>query len=462
MVTLKGGYRLAALLAIILVAGLATACLYGEDESVAYLPRNEDMQTVYKDYQEGSKRLPEISCSAAADLFNEYRTCINCVTEIKSSCPDCCLILTHSKRAVRCSAQDSSDYDCCEVPFDSTNCSAIATSSETDWDSVCRSSYSIANENHYQNLGCPAIKPDGNCREFGSDWLCTESGLHPDFTGCACRQDAKEECPAGSGSKCASPCAHISSYYTVTPVRSAGCPYSGFGWGGLRDCYKYTPTPEFASCVNKCLTYANDYDTCNNRLECCKRDVCSELDVPGYQNCNIASCQERINDPTCDTYTLADCSLIQKNAQDCLTGGFLAGGCSKCFRTIDDDFYYRFIARSRENITVIWQISTTPYDITNPLEPTYVTNSSTYFFSKIAVFEVSPSGAEKQVYESMLHQKSLEAAFSIFCATHIPNDVLEAGYSYVIKVYYFLPELTGIDLEVQVNSLRLIVIRTRQ
>jgi hypothetical protein len=144
-------------------------------------------------------------------------------------------------------------------------------------------------------------------------------------------------------------------------------------------------------------------------------------------------------------------------------GAGLAGGCSNCFQEIDRDFNYRFVAKSREAMTIIWQMSTTPYDITNPSEPKYITNSTTYFFSKVMVFEVNPdNGSEVKIHESMVHQKSLAAAFSIFCATQIPDNVLQPGNSYVIRVYYFLPRLDNIELGMQLNNIRLIVVRTRQ
>jgi len=466
MVIINGRPKLTATLVLALISLFllfAAACLYGKDEAISYLPRNEDMQSISKDYPGSSvKKLREVLCSAAEDLFNDYRTCIKCVTDKQAYCPDCCLTSTYHNKAIRCTPQDNPIYRCCEMPFDALECSSLIDCPQADWNRVCRNAHSMATENHCQRLGCASLEPDGNCRKVGADWLCEKDNLEPKFKGCPCREPAKNACPAGSNNKCVPPCDKLASYYITIPVESPQCPSSS-SFLGPKTCYQYNPTAEFADCINKCLAYADEYDTCRNRQDCCKREVCGNLNPPGYQNCDLDVCQARIDESSlCERYTLADCSRILKDAEDCVSGGFFAGGCSKCFREIDSEFNYRFIAKSRESMTVIWQMSTTPYDITNPSQPTYVANSGTYFFSKVMVFEITPAGAEVKVHESMLHQKSLEAAFSIFCATQIPDNVLQPGNSYVIRAYYFLPQLAGVDLEVHLNNIRLIMVRTRQ
>jgi len=461
MINLKSRLAAAGALALCMLSGGVLA--RGSEETINFLPRNEDMRTIYKDYPSGSpKKLRELSCDAGEALFNEYITCNDCVNNIKAKCPDCCLILNRQRREIRCSPDYDDRYRCCQMPFVDQGCPELNSPAppEADWDVICASENSIASENHYQNRGCASLEPDGECRWDGENWLCEESNLRPNFRGCRCRtlEGGQSWCPAGATSEnneCGERC-NLSHYYITEPYFSPNCPRHG-------SCYRYAPTPAFASCINKCRDYADAWDTCNNRLRCCERSVCSELETPGYENCDLSACEERVNNTLCDSYTSGDCARLMAEYSACLAGGFQAGACSNCFREIDSSFNYRFVAKSGESMVIIWQMSTRPYDITDPENPSEVSNSGTYFFTKIAVFETSVDGAETaKIHESMVHQKSLEAAFSIFCATEIPSGVLKTGRSYVVKLYYFLPQLTDMEVEVEVNSMSLIIVRTRQ
>jgi hypothetical protein len=110
------------------------------------------------------------------------------------------------------------------------------------------------------------------------------------------------------------------------------------------------------------------------------------------------------------------------------------------------------VAKSREAMTLIWQIIATPN--ANPTQPVF-------FYTKIKVFQ-----GNKIIHESIAHQKSLDAAFSVFCATNIGKDVFETGKGYEVKLFYFLPKLEGISEENQPSMkatfLQLIGIRTRE
>jgi len=450
------------LLAALIILVFTAWPLYSKEESVSYLPRNEDMQTISKDYPANPpKRLREVSCNAAEQMFQEYRDCMSCVGDIVSQCPDCCL--THGGRAIRCTSDADSRYSCCAMPFDVVGCPQLnePPPGEINWDDLCRNAASIESGNHSQRRGCASPEPmprDHQCALNNGTWLCEEDNLEPRFRGCSCR--SQEACLADRGTRCGPPC-NMTRYYTTTSVESNNCPHEADARGPFR-CFQYTPTDAFASCIQRCQEYADNYDTCTNRKVCCEREVCNELATPGMRNCEPSACRSRINNRSCDRFNSESCALLQRNAQDCLAGGFLAGGCSRCFQEIDRDFNYRFVAKSREVFTIIWQMSLTPYNMANPARPTTrIENSGTYFFSKVAVFKVGANGSETMVHESMLHQKSLEAAFSIFCATQIPPDVLEAGDSYAVRVYYFMPQLNNLEVEMQVNNLRLIAVRTR-
>jgi len=207
------------------------------------------------------------------------------------------------------------------------------------------------------------------------------------------------------------------------------------------------PQPsDFHDCIERCNNYTNDYDTCFNRRECCRQAVCGAGGFAAH--CDGPSCEELVNRPACDNLTPEICADLAEQYTQCILAG---GACSNCFQEIDHNFSSRFVARSRQAMTIIWQIAT---------HPPHLENRSTYFFTKVKLFRVS-DGA--QIHESMVHQKDLGAAFSIFCSTHIPSDTLEPGEAYEARVYYYLAPLPDMPpLRVDVLSLRLILVRTRE
>ncbi len=416
-------------------------CAFAQSGFIKYLPRNEDIDSIAKDYSP-ALTLEEINCPQSENLFKEASRCNWCVQELKPRCPDCCLKLT-PPRSTRCTPAEDPKYDVPAVAFysyynDTKDCQKLngCQPQPPNWPQVCQNTSSIETLNHCQKLGCPSTEPDGDCQQIpnSDSWICAKDHLSPKFLGCTSHVN-----------DFTSPCSLYPPYYIITEEKD--------GKGDFFDKYKYTPRAEFLDCVNKCRNYTNDWDTRVNRHECCNRSICSDTGPGGYSaNCDTNACTERVAFPQCDNYTAAKCAKLNDQAIECLLGG----GCSECFREIDPAFSYNFVANSKEAMTIIWQIATTPK--ATPGAPTY-------FFTRVKVFEVSPDRSidySRPVHDSVIHQKSLDAAFSIYCATQIPSGLLGEGKAYQIRVFYFLPELPEVSLKVDINNIRLILFKIRE
>lgn len=212
--------------------------------------------------------------------------------------------------------------------------------------------------------------------------------------------------------------------------------------------YVYSLNSTFKSCIDACTTYADNYERCMDRVECCERAVCGT----GYlDNCNDSSCNERLAVTTeCYNSTAGQCARFNQAAEECL-----AANTGICFREIDKNVSYDFTARTGEAYNVIWQINTTP------LADAAEEGSNAKFFTMIKVVEPI-SGTV--VYSSMLHQKSLNAAFSIYGKTLIPKGTLALtpGKNYQVQVHYFMNDDSGTNYEVEVKHMGLTVIRIRE
>lgn len=220
--------------------------------------------------------------------------------------------------------------------------------------------------------------------------------------------------------------------------------------------YVYSLNSTFKSCIDTCITYADDYEECQDRVECCTRELCGTESNGDCCTSPESRCDERSTaSSACYNSTEGDCTRLNQAAQQCLEG---AAGV--CFNEIDSDTYYDFTARTGEAYNVIWQINTEPL-----AEAKNDENAKFYTMIKV----VEPSGAI--VYSSMLHQKSLNAAFSIYGNALIPKGTLQPGKYYKIQVHYFMndnvddtstSENEDTNYEVEIKHMSLTVIRVRE
>jgi hypothetical protein len=148
-----------------------------------------------------------------------------------------------------------------------------------------------------------------------------------------------------------------------------------------------------------------------------------------------------------------------KQLFDCLQGHDVVGGtgaCNNCYQEIDQAFHYDFVAKSREKLTVVWQIEATPKANQTSGPPVIPT---TFFYTMVKIVDPSTNTV---VHTSIAHQKAFSGAFSIYAATSSGDIVFVPGRKYEVRLYYFLPILPGYNLQSEVRRLELIVFRVRE
>ncbi|MDD5348192.1 MAG: hypothetical protein PHT59_06235, partial [Candidatus Omnitrophica bacterium] len=220
-----------------------------------------------------------------------------------------------------------------------------------------------------------------------------------------------------------------------------------------------------------------DYKACQDANEKCKDKVCKDncyrpdkqppCDRLLYdQICGRQECKDIADSSTCNwSIKSQDCADLTNQAVDCLTTLNENSDCARCFQEIDPDFKYEFIAKSRESVTLIWEMGSTPSWVDtsftasqeDQLAPAY------YLYTRVKVFDAEDPN--KPVYISPVHQKYLGAAFSVFCAGHIDAERLKQGHKYAVRVYYYLTDTsyeTKYYLKLKVNNLRITLVRIRE
>lgn len=443
---------------VILFCVIAVSLLYHSEiflyaqNIIRYLPRNEDMTTSWKDYS-GGLGLGQIVCPAITDALNNATKCNYCFDDLKAYCPDCCLGTnqTSGLPAVQCTAGQASAYACKNAAFGVDTCPGDVDGVEcADYTAPNGVMQNCANMNAIpgcQTRGCPTGEPrhaaNVHCTNTTGTWICDSNTL-TEHDGCPAQPQSLTPLP-------------VKPYYTVSaPV---ACPAAI----SSANCYEYTYRPGFASYMSNCPAYTRDMERCMKRVNCCQNNVCDPSPrggSPGFAyNCDTARCQELIGMKSeCDRWqTSQDCAAENLKVQQCLTGSTL---CSLCYKEIDSSFTYRFVAKSRDAVVLLWQLGLQSKGSAHPGSPS--------LFTKVRIYEVE-GNQEKLVHESMPHQKMLKSAFSIFCATHVGKNVLKQGRAYVARAYYFLPEgvipaPTGNPQknEVVVRNIRFILVRVRE
>ncbi|MFA5362508.1 MAG: hypothetical protein WC335_04590 [Candidatus Omnitrophota bacterium] len=405
--------------------------LLGKEQSIKYLPRNEKVDIVTKDL---GITLEETSCTPAQDLFQKATRCNYCVNTLKVQCPDCCMVFSPD-RAIRCTSEANSKFPCNPVAFSSGNCPGIGLDN--------------------QSLGCgnpiPKASQGKACISSGASvWKCEEDDLSPASKGCSPTSDAqKAGCPNCSG---------ISPVYKIEDIENITTTISSTT---VNLSYQYTLTPSYNTCYRNCLSYTSSQSQCREDFDDCKSQVCGGGEDGGFdRKCKNSpdpatgkgKCDERLAWPECDNYTTSDCVKMNNEANGCLTDA--GGQCHSCFRQLDPDLFYRFVARSREKIIVMWQITSTPK---------FQGNAPTYFYTMIKIID---DNTNRVVHESLVNQKSFQGSFSIFSATAqsaVEKDgkiVLETGKPYRVEIYYFIPPV-NMGLNIQIDKVQIIAVRTR-
>jgi hypothetical protein len=335
-------------------------------------------------------------------------------------------------RAIRCTPEANSEFPCKPVAFSSVNCPGVGLDN--------------------QSSGCgnplPKASQGKTCVSSGASvWKCEEDGLSPTSKGCSPVSNAQD---AGC-----TDCSGISPVYKIEDIETTTTTTSSTT---VTLSYKYTLTSSYNTCYNNCLAYTNSQSQCRQDFDVCKSQVCggAGFDAQCKNSPDPATgkgkCDERLAWPECDGFTTSDCVKMNDEANGCLTDS--DGQCHSCFRRLDPDLFYRFVARSREKIIVMWQITSTPK---------FQGDAPTYFYTMIKIID---DNTDRVVHESLVNQKSFQGSFSIFSATAqsaVEGDgkiVLDTGTPYRVEIYYFIPPI-GMGLNIQIDKVQIIAVRTR-
>lgn len=431
-------------------------------KSVGYLPRNETL--THASTADGYSRILDAKvCDVSASLNNKIVRCQRCM-QIKQTCPDCCL--NDALNAKRCTLSDDPVlYDCnvggqscATAAFDSTECPAVGNC-PADLGTDCSSS-AIP---HCQEKGCISGKPKMDSGEVcnpdsvvAGTWLCSKEENAPvPEPGCVPVDSTCQDCAALDGTD--------SAVYTVMELDP--CPDAAVSTG---KCYSYAPTSLLSNCMAVCASYAASWETYIKNLYCCRKNVCCVAlgcasDEVGYvAHCDDSACDERLNWPEChgadtslccDNLTSDDCNEWAQELTECASSGS-GGACLSCYAEIDSSFHFDFVAKSNEKAAIIWQIDAEP-----SYTPAALPAPATYFFTMVKVFE---EGQSAPVHQSIVNQYSFTAAFSIFSATVVEGGVLQPGKKYSIRLYYFLPSVSGYTMESIIQRMELIMLRVRE
>ncbi len=429
---------------VVLVISASAIPARAKERIVSYIPQNETMDNVKKDYT--GKKLGEVECKAAEELFKRASDCAYCVNELKRNCPDCC-IATIPDRAVRCTEKDDEAYNCPPYPF-SSKC---FVSCEKLYDEDCLKE------------GCPTTEPDlkytwgweSKCKSMGDDWICLANNYADELY-----EEGKSPLPKVDGCKVSweakatgdiDDCGSSYDYETEKADKFLCKSYFKSGWGEKK-CYIYKPHNDHKECVRRCNQYVEAKAECEKNLDDCYSLQCAQDPSLTLKNCDKSSdgtCAKRIAWPECDLYNAEKCAEFSREAVECINDP--AGGqCYACFLEIDKDFSYQFVAKSREAVVLFWQIIA---------DTSGASNAYKYFFTMLKVFD---NNTGEIVHNSLVHQKSFKGAFSIFSATSLESGAFKQGHSYSARLYYFIPPDDDEELEATIHNIQIIALRTRE
>ncbi len=551
---------------------------YPKSIKMKNLPASQDMESYSREYDEGELTKEAIECSACKDDMNDTAKCNKCV-ELNDACPDCCL--TDDLEAVRCTEDESEDYECGLSPFgNADNCEPVVCGDQdtNDCFAECKDGSGCESEGTggepkssktpygLQRRGCPVedskdLAPnDDSCTKVSGSgldriWKCPSDGLKPKFAdnyldksqclldsdltfthskpdstwgygdyyavtkvspACTSSDSCSQSCSGSCEKKkkncvgqacnppdCIPKCPDACSYTCVsaacttpdqstsdcvcsasqcstpscTPSCSSSCGSNGCSSLCASSCfpdsdtyYVYVLSDKYKEYITECIDKADTYEECADRVHCCQKGACPD-EVKGKNkkcnsgfeaNCDLAHCENR----ACYSSDCADYTGIE-NKKSCAQLASDANGClvdnKNCFMEIDSDFYYNFVAKSGDSLTIIWQIVN---------EQSNQDVSGVNFYTLVKVFKTEMDKVEPAAHTSMMNVKSLEAAFSIYGTTHVKRGELESGKSYRVRVYYFLPNVkscndlcetcAAAENEVELSQMSLTLVRVRE
>jgi len=436
--------------------------------TLSYLPREERLETTSMTYSGSGRRLNHITCGTIDELARQLNECLYCTQHLKAQCPDCCLNLGigGAGRSKKCSSGENVLYagvtqangcasSLCTVPaFDAATCSEVSCGTLLTTCNYSSTPYTSSNLIMTgipcgQYKGCPTGEPDisntSTCQQDAvnpGEWICDEKASNVD------NLNPKNNCTVQNNS--CSDCSVIRGYtYEGEEVCPPGIPGP--------ECYRYKQNAGLTTCLTNCSNYGLSWETFSKQLYCCKQRVCSGSNAcangTGDDICcpDSTACAERIAWSACDSLTAQSCINLQNQIAACVQGGS-GGSCSGCFVQIDPTFKYDFVARSNDKLVVVWQVEASP-----GYTPASAATPRTDFYTMVKIFEAKDDGTiidpTNPVHESIVHQKSFVGSFSIYSATSTAHNartgnevVFTAGQKYTIRLYYFLPKITGYTL----------------
>lgn len=476
--------------------------------SLTYLPRDEFVTTVDKSYSP-ELLLNERDCPTVSDLLMRVKDCMTCAFNLKPSCPSCCLVYLPAGYATRCSPEASEGYNCRPAAFNEVDV-GVCTGFDCDTPDVIP---------FCQQRGCGDLEPkpdhDDACifsptsiydpdGELIDDnfpqWICSGSDSYAP-------RKVPLEPSAESGlldDQDSYPDPQTTPYYqSVTSL--SDCPDEEELRDSGHPCYQYLPEYAWVKYIQRCFNYTRQWVGCQKTVYCCKKGTCPRCcdsycetricnpdpadDRTGFNlNClqdpnrDLYKCQERIAMPKClpgcvsgdpddPCYTDADvCLRLNQRLTDRI-GDPNDRAIQACFRELDSDLEYKFIAKSNDRIVAIWQIQAVPRfrctaaDCTTilPADANCPPPEHIYFYTKVKIvdLDLDRSSGGRIVHESIVNEKSFTGMFSIFSAT-VNSEALIPGHRYVVKLYYFLPPLCDYRLWAEISGAQLIIFRVRE
>ncbi|MCU0665697.1 MAG: hypothetical protein MUF05_01200 [Candidatus Omnitrophica bacterium] len=511
-------------LAGLLVSLLCVTLLYARDRKIDYIPRDQQLVTVDKDYSFASYYLDESDNLDLEEINRKLSRCLECI-DIKATCPDCCVAISPNREtkiedfiaAVPVMPfQPSGEWDERSRCFEVSRCQEQEIANYhnvSSTDNLTDTQYRVFKEycsgssiGPCQSKGCPSDEPDsggwsGKCArsDDGKGWICDRNDIRDlKYKGCRpANKSGVEDCyKEYSGKFYTDVSLDLGEEFCISKI-------------GEKQCYKYTPNQKFLDCAddcrNKSAIYESAYKDYNCHIFdsdiCCQGSSCmygvnhenGDTIRPGYNNnCNNSSCISRVDWPECqptatpkqkelccDTMTGETCADFLKE-KDLILDEMIRGVRSSAFEDISkpgEEFVYEFVAKSNERLMIIYLVQASPEFCeakapgSGECKGAWGTDKppATSFYTMVKMYDMSDNG--KEVYpgsrEVIINQKSFQGAFSIYSAIATPVDgdgksILQQGHNYKVKINYLLAPLPDYVLRAKISHLQFIILRTRE